>query len=162
MGVGKMTAETVREYMSVTEMAERLGMSRSNLYALIDKGVFLSPIYLTANRQPFYPRHMVERNLLVRNTGLGINGQPIKFYRRRGIPASTQRHRITNGSNGRRRARNQSSGVLASLVNDLKALGLTSVTEDSAGVALTEMFPGGTAGVAEGDVIRAVFRRLRR
>jgi len=155
-------ANSDREFMSVTEMSERLGMSRSNLYTLIDRGVFLPPIYLTSNRQPIYSRSVAERNLLVRNTGLAINGQPIKFYRRRGVHGSSQNHRTTNRSNGQRRTRTRPGSILPTLVADLKSLGLSTVTEDAATAALTELFPGGTDGVAEGDVIRAIYRRLRR
>ena len=162
MGDGKMTTEAAREYMSVTEMAERLGMSRSNLYTLIERGILLPPIYLTSNRQPIYSRSVAERNILVKNTGIAINGQPTKFYRRRGVQSSSQSRRVSHRSIGQRRTRTSPGSILPSLVADLKSLGLNTVTEDAVTAALAELFPSGTAGVAEGDVIRSIYRRLRR
>ena len=77
---------------SVSEMAQLLGFSRSRFYQLLQKqNVFPQPLYDIATKRPFYPQHLQERCLQIRNTGVGDNHQQILFYgrRKKGPPAGT-------------------------------------------------------------------------
>lgn len=44
----------------------------------------------------------------------------------------------------------------------MKSLGLKAATPAQVTAAVAELYPTGTAGVAEGDVIRSVFLRIKR
>ncbi len=49
----------------------------------------------------------------------------------------------------------------ADLLDGLKALGLASVTAADVGAAVKTLFPQGTAGMDEGEVIKTVFLHLK-
>jgi hypothetical protein len=44
----------------------------------------------------------------------------------------------------------------------LKGLGLVTITEQQIEVALKELYPNGTAGVEEAELLRTIFVRLMR
>ena len=82
--------ENSKAVCSVSEMAQLLALSRSRFYQLLQKqNVFPQPLYDIATKRPFYPQHLQEHCLQIRNTGIGDNHQQILFYRRRkkGPPA---------------------------------------------------------------------------
>ena len=148
-------------YMTVAAHVRQLGMSRGRFYELVSEGFFLPPIFLTASRRPTYTRVMAERNLLAMTIGLGVNGQPKVFNRTRranGERADTG-HRPSRQQNDRQR---HSNGQLGQLVASLRSLGIDGASDEQVGQAVAELFPDGMSDLAEGDVIRAVYRHLRR
>ena len=50
----------------------------------------------------------------------------------------------------------------AGLIEGLKGLGLATVTESDVASALQKLYPSGTAGVGEAEVLRSVFVTLMR
>ena len=152
------TAETsnVPAYMSVAAHVRQLNMSRGRFYELVAEGFFLRPIFLTANRRPAYTAKMAERNILAKTAGIGMNGEPRVFNRRHDGEQVEQRQ---SRSNGRQR---QSSGPLGHLVASLRSLGIEAVSEEQVSQAVAELFPDGIGDCEQGNVIRAVFRHLRR
>ena len=143
-------------YMSVAAHVRQLEMSRGRFYELVAEGFFLRPIFLTANRRPAYTADMAERNVLAKTAGIGLNGEPRVFNRRHN---GEQVERRRGRSNGRRR---QSDGHLGHLVASLRSLGVEAVSDEQVAQVVTELFPEGTGECDDGDVIRAVFRHLRR
>lgn len=147
-----------REVISIREMAERLGLSRGRFYELVEEGFFLPPIFLLANRRPAYAAEMARRNEVAKMVGIGVNGAPRVFYRRREIPATQ-----TSGPRTRSNARPiRREDRLAPIKGAMVSLGLSNVTDEQVAAAIAELFPSGLEGLDEGDVIRAVFRHLRR
>ena len=143
-------------YMSVSAHVRQLDLSRGRFYELVAEGFFLLPIFLTANKRPAYTARMAERNLLAKNIGIGMNGEPRVFNRRHD---GDQVERRRGRSNGRQR---QSDGPLGHLVASLRSLGIEAVSEAQVAQAVAELFPEGIGDCDQGDVIRAVFRHLRR
>jgi hypothetical protein len=78
-----------------------------------------------------------------------VNRQVVLFYARR-QPAPTRPKKAA-----------PSPALHADLLDGLKALGLVSVTAADVGAAVQTLFPHGTAGMNEGEVIRAVFLQLQ-
>jgi hypothetical protein len=133
-------------------MAKLVNLSRARFYDLVKAGVFVAPVYSMANRRPLYVQEMQEEILLVRQTGIGCNGQYILFYERQqpAMPSSP--------SAPRRPIRQERHD----LIDSLRSLGLQNVTAAQVEEALAANYPNGTAGVDEVTVVRTVYRHLRR
>ena len=133
--------------VSVSEMAKLCTLSRARFYDLVQRGVFLTPIYSIATRRPFYTDTMAERNLAARQSGIGCNDEYVLFYEKKPVSSSPQR---------------RSSQRHDGLIEGLKSFGLATVTASLVVAAITICFPSGTEGTDESEVLRAVFRHLRR
>jgi hypothetical protein len=134
-------------------MAKMLGLSRAAFYDHVGKGHFLAPIYAVRTRRPIYTADMQRQNLEVRATQVGVNGEFVLFYER-------QPRALVAASSPRTQSRTNS--VAASLRDRLTALGLEGVSESRVEQALGQCFPQGVSGIPEADVLRVVFRHLRR
>jgi hypothetical protein len=140
--------------VSVTEMARMVGLSRARFYQL--QGTKLPmPVYDVATRRPVYTEELQLICLEVRRRNCGIDGKPILFYARRsGTMASVPK--------ARRKPTPTKASQYAEIVEGVKALGLTSVTTAQVEAAMSVRYKSGTAGVDQGEVIRAVFLDLKR
>lgn len=72
-----------KAFVSVSEMARIVGLSRSHFCELCKQGVFPRPAHSIANNRPFYDVEAQEACLRVRATNMGHNGQPVIFYANR-------------------------------------------------------------------------------
>jgi hypothetical protein len=134
--------------LSVAAMCRLLSMSRSQFYWHVKRGTFHAPLYLQSNKRPYYTASMAEDNLLVRQSGIGVNNQYVIFYERQ--PTGTN-------AEGKKPKANHSS-----LVDGLKALGLKTVTPEQVEAAVAACSPNGTSGQDENMILTMVFRHLRR
>ena len=144
--------------VSVADMARMVGLSRVRFYQLIESGVFPRPERHVETNRPFYSEDQQKVVLDVRRRNCGINGQPVVFYARR-LPTGTTPARP-------RRAKPMPTPTPkvepnADLLAALQALGLTGVTVGHVADAVRVIYPNGTIGVDEGEVVRAVFLRLK-
>lgn len=149
MSVKGSTGVRWKAAVSVSEMATMCSLSRARFYDLIERGVFLQPVYSLATRRPFYTSEMQEQNLTARQAGIGCNGEFVLFYERRQGDAAKPASRTA-----------AAAGRPAGLMEALRSLGL-SVTTAQVEEAVRSCFPNGTGDVPEADVLRAVNRRLR-
>lgn len=142
--------------VSVADMARMVGLSRARFYQLVEAGVFPRPERHADTGRPFYSEEQQAVVLEVRRRNCGVNGQTVLFYARR-LPA-------TPPSAKRQRAKPNlppKTEPHADLLAAVHALGLTAVTAAQVAKAVGELFPNGTTGVDEGEVVRAVFLRLK-
>ena len=117
-------------------------------------GVFPSPIYDLMTRRPYFTEELREPCLDVRRTNRGVNGRTTLFYAQR-RPASVRPDR-------KAAAPKPSDNEPAELLDGLRAApGLTTATSSQVKAALKQVFPRGTDGHDDGEVIRAVFLRLK-
>jgi len=65
---------------TVTQVARKLRLSRARFYQLISDGVFPPPAYCPWSRKPMYPSRLLEACIRTRSTGIGFNGQVVRFY----------------------------------------------------------------------------------
>ncbi len=70
---------------TVTQMAKKLSLSRPRFYQLMTAGVFPPPVYCLVSRMPLYPLDLQEICFRIRETGIGVNGQLVRFYDRREV-----------------------------------------------------------------------------
>jgi len=147
------TTPSIRAYVSLSVLAEELlGLSRARVYELIERGALPMPLYDVRSRRPIFNDEQQRQALAVRQTGLGIDGRAVIFYRRRQAAVALTPPRT--------RQRSSSSGRYADLVVNLQALGVAKATEQTVSNAITECFPQGTDGQPESDVLRILFRHL--
>ncbi len=130
--------------VSVSSVCRQLGMSRSQFYLHVERGTFHAPLRLPSNQRPYFTASMVEDILRARESGIGCNKEYVLFYDRRPKQESigTKDH--------------------SSLIDGLKNLGLAGVNNQQIEAALAVCFPKGTQNNSESDVLRTVFRHLKR
>ncbi len=140
---------TKKAALSVVEVAALCLLSPSRFHALVRQGVFPKAIRTGQGRRPHYPHELVQRCIDIRSTGIGENGQ-IQLFNR---PAKKR-------SDRKRPAITPVNSEHDGLIDALQGLGL-SVTGEAVAVAVRNVFPDGSSGVEESEIIRKVFLFLR-
>jgi hypothetical protein len=98
-----------------------------------------------------YDRGLQEKCLEIRETGIGMNGQPVLFNRKpRKGPTPIRR----------KAEEKKSDADHADLLGALKGLGLTT-TAPAVGEAIAALYPNGLTGIDQGDLVRKVFIHLQ-
>jgi len=131
-------------------MASLCLLSRSRFHALVRDGIFPRPVPGAQGKRPYYTPELLQQCLEIRSTGIGQNGEIVLFNR----PATRKAARKPV-------AKAQAPAEHAELVDALRSLGLVATVEAVTG-AVQALYPAGTAGIAEGEVIRKVFLHLRK
>lgn len=150
-----------RVFISLSELAEDiLRLSRARLYELIERGAMPQPIYCIRTHRPMFDADLQRQALAVRQTGVGIDGSAVIFYRRDTLTMTTAT--FPTSARARRRTSAPMPNRFADLVSSLQSLGVSQADERSVSAAVAECFPNGLEGQQEPDVLRAVFRQLRR
>lgn len=150
MSVRTMSDDRIKAAISVSKMCSLMGMSRSQFYAHVRKGTFHAPLKLP-NGRPYYNASQVEDNLKAREMGIGVNGQYVIFY---------ERAEPTGAGPTKPQAKPKAD--YTDLIESLQSLGLTGVTTAAVEKAVAECYPKGSAGQDEHDILRTVFRHLKR
>ncbi len=153
-----MPEATIPSVVSLSSMAALCRLSRSRFYQLIEEGIMPPPAYDLHTRRPLYPQELQAACMQVRNSNIGVNGRYILFYGDNTLSVSA------SGTSPRRVSRRAAptNGSFAAMKDGLAALGLTGLTDAKIKEAVKAAYPNGTVGVDEGEVLRAVFRVLRR
>lgn len=131
--------------VTVSEMAKMVGLSRARFYQLVRAGIFPPPVYRLG--RPVYTEQMQEVCLGVRKSHRGVNGEPILFYTKR-RPSKPARPPAPKNKN------------VAALVEGLNALGLATATAAEVERVTKELFPKGTNGMDQGEILKRVFLHL--
>ena len=150
MSARTMNDDRIKAAISVSKMCELLFMSRSQFYWHVRKGTFHAPLKLP-NGRPYYNASMVEDNLKARELGIGVNGGYVIFYER-GEPSGT----------GPTKPTAKPKVDCTELIDSLSSLGLTGLTVAAVEKAVTECYPKGMADHDEPNILRTVFRHLKR
>ena|ERR1700677_4679537 len=141
------TNSETRAGVSVSEMANMVGLSRQRFHQLMQAGVFPQP--QRNDGRPFYDEPTQEVCLAVRRRNCGVNGQVVLFYaRRQTMPMKLKKLSPV-------------PSLHTDLLDGLHSLGLASVTAADVGAVVKELYPHGTASIDQGEVIRAVFLHLK-
>lgn len=78
---------------TVSQMANRLKLSRARFYQLIDAGIFPPPAYCIVTKKPLYPERLQVICCQVRRSGVGFNGHLVRFYSPRRKKKSSDQHK---------------------------------------------------------------------
>jgi hypothetical protein len=148
------TQKETKAAVTVAEMARMVGLSRSRFYQLIGTA-FPQPERQPGTGRPVYTEQLQQVCLEVRRRNCGIDGKPVLFYARRlgTAPAKPEAAKPKLGPEGK---------DVSALVDGLNALGLTTATAAQVQEVTQELYPKGTAGLDQGEVLRAVFLHLKR
>ncbi len=144
---------------SVSELAQRCGLSRARWYELVKAGVMPQPVYCLRTRRPLYPQELQELAINLRMTNTSLDGRYVLFYNRRATPASS----ITPRANRSTRTVGSAfiaDGTFAEVIQSLRMLGIEHA-ESEVRAAITECFAGGLPDDFEMG-LTTVFRHLRR
>ena len=142
--------------MSLSQVSAAVGLSRQRFHQLMKDGVFPPPVYDIQSRRPHYTEELHRVCLAVKEKNVGINGKVVLFYSRR--PGVVPKKQIrSHGSTSHTRSPKHTG-----LIDGLKGLGLTTVTEQQVEAALKELYPNGTAEVGEAELLRTIFVHLMR
>ena len=147
----------LRVVCSVSDMAQKLELSRARFYQLLNEGVFPQPIYSIKTRRPFFDTRLQEICQEVRETGIGYNGEYILFYSARKIPSGNTRKNTT--SNNSRKSENNSQ--YQEIIETLNLMGLEASTSNVQ-EAINKLYPDGMENEDQGVVIREIFRFLKK
>lgn len=150
MTVGTMTENQPKAAITVSKMCSILNMSRSQFYWHVNKGNFHAPMKLS-NGRPYYNASQVADNIKARQLGIGVNGEYILFYQR-----DDHKEKQTVAP------KKPTAKDFADLLDGLASLGLSGLTTKQIAAAVERLYPNGTAGVEENDILRTVFRHLKR
>lgn len=148
MSVKTMNDSHPKAAITVSRMCSKLGMSRSQFYWHVKRGTFHAPLRLS-NGRPYFNASQVEDNLKARELGIGVNGEYVLFYERSETP---NQPKVTPASKADH----------TGLVESLQALGLSGLTTKQVAEAVEACYPKGTSSEDENDILRAVFRHLKR
>ena len=145
-------SSSAKSVITVSEMAEMCQLSRSRFYDLIESGVFPRPAQHPSSKRPMYDQGLQEKCLEIRQTGIGMDGQPVLFNRKA--------NRAGHPRPMRKPAQDKTQDH-ADLLVALKGLGLTT-TSQAVQDALASLYPTGhDVGLDQGDVVRKVFLYLQ-
>lgn len=75
--------DELEEICSISQMANKLKLSRPRFYQLRESGVFPPPVYCPRTRHAFYPLELQKKCLRIRETGISLDGKPIVLYKPR-------------------------------------------------------------------------------
>ena len=140
--------------VSVTAMARAVGLSRARFYQLVRRGTFPPPDKESVTGRPCYFEDGQRQVMEVRRRNCGIDGKPILFYARR---------RDLGGGRKPTKPKLESKGKdVSTLVDGLNALGLTTATDAQVQNVIEQLYPNGTTGIDQGEVLKAVFLEIRR
>jgi hypothetical protein len=139
--------------VSVSEMARAVGLSRQRFHQLIKAGVFPEPLRDGATGRPYYDESGQQQCLEVRRRNCGVNGKVVLFYARRQTPVAPAPRPA--------KPLPAADETHAAVLDGVRALGMSQATAALVAAAIRESCPQGTAGVPLGEVVKAVFLRLR-
>ena len=154
---------SLKEIVTVTEMARMCRLSRARFYQLIGEGIFPEPSRNEESGRPFFDREQQEQCLTVRQTNKGANGKGVMFYgcppqRAPKLPSKRKQLPISKSSEPQARE----DPVVTELRHGLAQLGVSNVTDVEVRQALAKAYPDGHHDVESAELLRAVFGVIQR
>ena len=143
-------------YLSCAAVARRLGLSRQRFWQLRKDGVFPQPQIDEETGRPFYTEEQLELCMDLRKRNVGLNGKIVLFYAARStvsVPKPAKKKKPKSETAG---------GRHQAVIDSLKVLGMTGVTDAQIDSAISELFPNGKEEVDQGELVRAVFLHIQR
>jgi len=134
--------------VSISEICQILQLSRSRYYQLVNSGFFPKPLHDDRSKRPYYDLKLQKTILECRQSGIGVDGSYMLFYspRKTETIAQVRKKKV--------------SLVVKEMTETLESMGLD-VTVEQVQQGLIEIYPEGIDNVAQGVVIRELFRCLK-
>lgn len=136
--------------VSVREICELIGLSRSRFYQLLDSGFFPKPLYDERSKRPYFDAALQKQILEARQTGIGADGSYMLFYSPRKKEGQSKKSK-----NSRKK-----DSIYQEFTETLESMGLD-CSEKDVSAALSELYPEGVENIDQGLVIRELYRFLK-
>jgi hypothetical protein len=107
-----MLLDNLKAVCSITNMANKLRLSRIRFYQLRKEGVFPEPVPVGCPERLLYPLELQQKCIEIRKTGIGLNGEPIIF--------NTPRTKKPKKSKRFKKSKNQPGGRYEELIDILR------------------------------------------
>ena len=140
---------TNKQFISITEMARNLNLSRARFYQLLNEGFFPKPLIDDRTKRPYYTLELQQQCLECRQSGVGIDGSILMFYSPRNIK---------NMSSPKKKK--QVDPVIKELGEILNSMGLETAFNEIQ-KALDKLYPDGTEGMDQGIITRELYRYFK-
>lgn len=142
-------------YLSCAEVARHLGLSRQRFWQLRRDGVFPQPQVDEETGRQFYTQEQVDLCMDLRKRNVGINGKVVLFYSVRSTTAVSKPTKKKPRPKPRTDRHQQ-------IIESLKALGLSGVTDGQVEAAMNEILPIGKIDPDHGELVRSIFLHIQR
>jgi len=136
---------TRTRFITLQELCDQLGISKTRYYQLQKKGVFPAP--QRAGNRPVFDNNLAQQCSEVVCTRTGVNGEPVLFNAKRKQEPSTKRPAAAKGKHD-------------DLIASLGSLGLTVTKEQVA--ATVHSLPNNGTDLDEAALVKAVFLVLKK
>ena len=140
-----MSGPTRSRFITLQELCEQLGISKTRYYQLQKKGVFPAP--QRAGNRPVFDTNLAHQCSEVVRTRTGVNGEPVLFNAKRKQDSVQKRPAPVKGKHD-------------DLIAALASLGLT-VTKEQVAAAVHSLPDNGT-DLDEAALVKAVFLVLKK
>ena len=140
-----MSQSSKARFITLAELCEMLGISKTRFYALQKKGLFPAP--QRAGNRPVFDQQLVEQCVGVVRSRVGINGEPVLFNRKTVAEPSKNRPATVKAKH-------------EELIASLQSLGVTA-TAGQVDAALKSLPDEGRA-MDDAARLRAIFLELRK
>lgn len=155
MAINRQEEVEMKTGVSISEMARTVGLSRQRFHQLMTTGVFPKPHKDEATGRPYFDETGQAQCLEVRRRNCGVNGKIVLFYARR------QQTTLIAPPTRMAKPRPAPAERHDNILEGVRSLGLSQVTATQVGEIVKQLYPAGVSGIDSGEVIRAVFLRLR-
>ena len=143
-----MKESSTTRFITLQELCDLLGLSKSRFYALQKSGIFPEAMRNPSNNRPVFDQELVRQCLGIVKTRVGANGQPATFNRK------------TKRTQARRQIASPSTPQHSELIESLASLGM-STTPAKVDEALKSL-PDKGCGLDHPELVRQLFLQLRK
>ena len=138
-----------KQFISVTEMARNLNLSRSRFYQLMEQGFFPKPLIDERTKRPYYTLELQQQCLECRQSGVGVDGSILMFY------SSGKKETISHS-----KKKKQVNPITKELGEILNSMGIETAFNEVQ-KALDKLYPNGTEGMDQGIITRELYRYFK-
>ena len=141
-----MSGSSRNRLVTISELCDLLGLSKTRFYALQKRGIFPEPLRTSSNR-PAFDQTLVQQCQEVVRSRVGINGEPVLFNAKKAPEPSQKRPTSVRGKHD-------------DLIVALAQLGLTATASQVTGAIAS--LPNQGSDLDQAGLLKAVFLHLKK
>jgi hypothetical protein len=145
-----MEEKAIPEIVSINQLCNLMGVSRSRYYQILSEGLIHPPVYSDSNR-PYFTRELALMNIAVKRNNTGVNGKICIFYNCAPSTSSAKNKTV------KKEVKKKTTDNHSDLVEGLSCLGINGISNSQIEAALKKCFPNGTDSFEEGEILRQVY-----
>jgi len=154
-----MKDEYIPDVVSINQLCQLMGVSRSRYYQLLTDGFILPPLYYLESKRAYFTRDMAEKNISVIRNNIGLNGKICLFYKTSRRTGSSPIKPAKNREQKPKPA-SENKNPYQDIIDGLTCLGLQHVKPSQVESVIGKLYPEGVQNQDEGEVLKAVYRAI--